>query len=463
MCLPILLEVFINGSVPVSEFALPIGGCIFVGLSLLFANQRAKPLKIGATESFLLTSLAWLLLPIFAGLPFYFCKPLNLSFIDSWYEGASALTTTGSTVISDISAMSHGVALWRLILSYVGGVGIILMGMIIFPVLRIGGMQLFRTESSDRNEKLMPSVTQISLWIVGVYSTLIVISTTMLKLTGMTLEDSISYAISTISTCGLLTKIDVASLNNVWAELTLLLSMIFGGMSLTLLIRTIKGNARILREDRQLRGYIKVLFWFSIVAVSFRWYTSELSLLDSLREGVFNSVSFITTTGLFNSRFDTWGAFATVLFPLMSVVGACTGSTSGGIKIFRFQILLAFAKMQVLQLRRPHGVFAAVYNDQRITDSVAVSILIFIAMYVFSIGSATLLLAVFGYDFASALSASIAAVGNVGVGIGQIVGTESLKAGVLPGAKVVLIACMILGRLELMTLLTLLVPSFWKK
>ncbi|MDR1208179.1 MAG: hypothetical protein LBJ89_02400 [Holosporales bacterium] len=463
MCLPLFLEFCFRAPLPVSDFLLPISGCIFIGLSLFFANKQSKPLKIGTTDAFLLTSLAWLLLPVFAGLPFYCCKPLNLSFIDSWYEGASALTTTGCTAVSDISAMPRWVVTWRLILSYVGGVGIILMGIIIFPILRIGGMQLFRAESSDQDEKLMPSVSQISIWIVGVYSGLIVVSSMLLGLTGMTLQDSIIYAVSTISTCGLMTPTDIRSLNNVWSELILILSMILGGSSLTLFVKAIKGNVRVLTTDRQVHGYLKVLLFFSMVAVFFRWYNSDLTFFDGLREGIFNSVSFITTTGLFNSRFDTWGTFPVVLFSIMSVIGGCTGSTSGGIKIFRFQILFACARTHVLQMRRPHGVFVATYNNQRITESVAISILLFIALYVFSVGGATLLLTMFGYEFTSAISASIAAIGNVGVGVGQIAGIDSVNADILPGAKVVLIACMVLGRLELMTLLTLLIPSFWKR
>lgn len=463
MCVPLFIEFCLSGSLPISDFILPIGGCMFIGLSLFYANKQTKPLKIGTADAFLLTSLAWLLLPVFAGLPFYYCKPLDLSFTDSWYEATSVLTTTGCTTVSDISVMPRWIVAWRLILSYVGGVGIILMGMIIFPILRIGGMQLFKTESSDQNEKLMPSISQLSVWIVSVYSALIVASSMLLGLTGMTLTDSINYAVSTISTCGLLTPTPITSLDNVWSELILVLSMILGGSSLTLFVKAIKGKARILIEDRQLHGYLKVLLIFSVIAVSYRWYTSDLTMLDSLREGVFNSVSFITTTGLFNSQYDTWGTFAAVLFSLMSLVGGCTGSTSGGIKIFRFQILFACAKTHILQMRRPHGIFVATYNNQRITESVAISILLFIAMYIFSIGGATLLLTMFRYDFASALSASIAAIGNIGVGVGQIVGIESVNTDILPGAKVVLIACMILGRLELLTLLTLLIPSFWKR
>jgi trk system potassium uptake protein TrkH len=437
---------------------------MFIGLSLFFANKRSNNIQIGSTDTFLLTSLTWFILPIFAGLPFFCCKPLELSFIDSWYEGVAALTTTGTTVIRDMSLMPRWIVAWRFLLSYVGGVGMILMGMIIFPILRIGGMQLFRTESSDKNEKIMPSVAQIAAWIVGIYSGLIAISFVLLRLTGLPLEESICYAISTISTSGLSTHADsLAHLDNVWSEIVMLLSMILGGSSLILFIKMLKGNFGLMKKDPQLRGYFEVLAVFALLTTFLRWYNSDLSLISSLREGVFNSVSFITTTGLFNSNYERWGEFAAVLFPLMSLIGGCTGSTSGGIKIFRFQILFACAKTHILQLRRPHGVFIPMYNGQKVTESIAASIFVFIALYIFTIGVASLLLASYGLDFETSLSAAIAAVGNVGVGVGRLVGPGGAQISIAWGAKVVLIACMILGRLELLTLLTLLVPSFWRR
>jgi trk system potassium uptake protein TrkH len=454
MCIPMFLEFCLSGAPPVSDFLLPIGGCIFIGFSLFFANKQSGPIKIGTTDAFLLTSLIWVLSPLFAGLPFYCCQPLELSFIDSWYEGASALTTTGCTMIRDSSVIPRWILMWRLVLSYVGGVGIILMGMIVFPILRIGGMQLFRTEYSDKNEKIMPSVTQISVWLVGVYTGLIMLSFLALNLAGLPLEESICYAISTISTCGLSIRTDsLVSNNNAWSEFIMFLSMILGGSSLTLLIKMIRGNIPSLNADQQLKGYFKVLVGVSCVTMFLRWYNSDLTILRSFREGAFNAVSFMTTTGLFNSNYNSWGPFAAVLFPLISVIGGCTGSTSGGIKIFRFQILFAYAKTHVLKLRRPHGVFIPMYNEQKITEPVATSILVFIALYVISIGVAALGLAIFGADFNTAFSAAISAIGNVGSGLNGFTG----------GAKVVLIFCMILGRLELLTLLTLLVPSFWRR
>jgi trk system potassium uptake protein TrkH len=360
--------------------------------------------------------------------------------------------------------MPSWIVTWRFLLSYVGGVGMILMGMIVLPILRIGGMQLFRTEYSDRNEKILPSVAQIATWIVGVYSGLIAISAVLLRLSGLSLRDSVCYAISTVSTSGIPTYSNsLMSLNNVWSEVIILVGMILGGSSLLLFIKGLKGNFGAVKKDIQLKGYLETLLAFSLITTWLRWYNSDLSLFNSVREGALSAVSFITTTGAFNSDYEKWGPFAMLLFPIMSLVGGCTGSTSGGIKIFRFQILFTCAKAHIQQLRCPHGVFIPVYNGQKVTDTVAFSVFVFIALYIITICSASLLLALCGFDFETSVSAAIATVGNVGAGIGSLVGTGGAPCSVAVGAKMVLIVCMILGRLELLTLLTLLLPSFWRK
>ncbi|GHS90812.1 Trk system potassium uptake protein [Alphaproteobacteria bacterium] len=441
-----------------------MSGCLFVGGALIFANKSSEPMKLGTADTFLLTSLTWLAVPFWAGLPFYCCQALDLSLLDSWFEAVSDLTTTGSTILRDVSDMPRWITLWRFLLCYIGGAGIMLMGMIIFPILKIGGMQLFRTESSDKTEKIMPSAAKTALWILIIYSSAIFLSFVLLKITGLSTLDSLCYAISAVSTCGLSTQTDsVMAFNNKGAELVLLLSMMVGGSSLLLYLRLFNGKAALFRKDAQLQGYGRTLLFSALLLSFLRWTTSDASLSESLRQGVFNTVSVITTTGFFNDHYEKWGRFAWVFFPLLSLIGGCTGSTSGGIKIFRLQILIQFIRAHILQLCRPHGIFVPLYNGQKVPEHVSLSVFVFCILYISTIGAAALGLAICGLDFVSAFSMAITSLGNVGVGVGNDIGPMISLAPLAMPPKIILMICMILGRLELLTLLTILTPSFWKK
>lgn len=464
MILPFLVECVTGGVLPWTEFLLPMMSCAFLGGLLVVLNRRPEPPQIGTKEAFILTTATWILLPLFAGLPFYFSLHLKASFVDAWFEGVSALTATGSSVFPP-DALPRSLLVWRFLLSFIGGVGMILMGMIIFPILRIGGMQLFRTESSEKTEKILPSVTQIASWILGVYTGAIFLCCVLLRFVGVPFTDALCHSISAISTCGFSTHPEsVVALHNPAAEIVLICAMVFGGSSLLLFIKIIKGRGiRTALLDAQWTGYIKTLLIFGLTASILRSLLSPLGILEGLREGIFMTVSMITTTAFLNSNYETWGTFATVLFPVLSLVGGCTGSTSGGIKIFRLQVLLACLKTHLRQLRTPHGVFTATYNGQKISESVQISVLVFILLYLTAIGMSAMGLSLCGLDFTTSLTAAIASIGNVGIGIGPLVGPAGALAGLAALPKLILMAGMVLGRLELLTILTLLSPTFWKK
>lgn len=465
MAFPLLIVGISGGAFPWAEFLIPLVGCEFLGGLLIVLNRRSRPPQIGTKDAFVLTSLTWVLLPFFAGLPFYFSPSLRISFMDAWFEGVSALTATGSSVLRP-DALPQPLLMWRFLLSFIGGVGMILMGMIIFPILRIGGMQLFHTESSEKTGKILPSVTQIASWILAVYTGAIFICFVLLRLVGVSFTDALCHAISAVSTCGFSThSASVAALKNPAAEVVLMLGMVFGGSSLLLFIRWIKGSGgtAVFTKDAQWRGYIKTLLLFGLIVSLLRGVSGHLGVEQSLREGFFTTVSILTTTAFLDSNYETWGAFAAVLFPILSLFGGCTGSTSGGIKMFRLQILLSSIKAHLRQLRTPHGVFTATYNGQKVSESVQVSVLVFILLYIGAICAAALGLSLCGLDFTTSLTAAIASLGNVGVGLGPLIGPEGSLAGLAAIPKVILMLGMILGRLELLTILTLLAPSFWRK
>lgn len=457
MALPILLEFCLTGVIQASDFLLPMGGCVFVGLSLVFANKRPQGLRLETSDAFLLTSLTWALLPLFAGLPFYFCSVANLSFVEAWFESVAALTTTGCTMIQNFDDLPRWIILWRFLLAYIGGVGIIIMGMLIFPVLRIGGMQLFRTESSEKSEKILPSVAQLSTWIIGLYTGAIFLCFLGLRLCNMSSLDALCHAISAVSTCGLSTRpASVAEFHSIRCELILLCGMLFGGTSLLLMIKVVKGQRTKLFGDAQWRGYLKTIGIAALLIALLRWLKNGVSLGQSLRDGSFVAVSMITTTGFNHDDYASWGDYACVLLLLFGIVGGCTGSTAGGIKVFRWQILLANLKVHILQLRRPHGIYIPSYAEKEITPTVSTSVFLFVVLYFVLIGIAAVVLSLTGLNFTNALSAAIATLSNLGMGFSPLPQLPIM-------AKFTMMMCMILGRLEVLTLLTLFVPSFWKK
>lgn len=457
MGLPLVAECALGGTLPWEMFLMPMASCAFLGGILVILNRRPGRPEIGTKEAFVLTALAWLVLPLFAGLPFY--AALKIPFVDAWFEGVSALTATGTSLLVP-EALSRPLWIWRLLLCFMGGVGMILMGMVIFPILRIGGMQLFRTESSEKTEKILPSVTQIAVWILGVYAGAMASCFVLLRLVGVSAAEALCHAISAVSTCGYSTQTaSVAALHNPAAEVILMAGMIFGGSSLLLSIKAIKERRVLFLKDAQWRGYMKTLLVFGLVVSLLRWATGGGSVGQSVREGSFMTVSILTTTAFANSDYESWGSFAAVLFPFLGLIGGCTGSTSGGLKIFRLQVFLTCLRTHIQQLCRPHGVFTTHYNGQRMTESVQTSVLVFVLLYLGAIGGMTLGLALCHLDFAVAFTAAIGALGNVGLGMDTLAGGGAL--GTVP--KMILMAGMVLGRLELLTILTLLTPAFWRK
>jgi trk system potassium uptake protein TrkH len=459
----VVLDFFTMGECGFREHILSTGITCFIGLSLFLASRSNEHVQISINNTFLLTTLLWCFVPFFASLPMYFHPSLHLSFIDVWFEATSLLTTTGFTMLKDADTIIP-IIFWKLILCYIGGVGMVLMGMVILPVLRIGGMSLFRTESSEKSEKIMPHVSQIASRIVFIYTLAMVICFCLLKITGVSTLDAICHAVSSVSTCGLATcSKSTLGMDNKFAEFILLFAMFFGGSSLFLYIKIWKNGWRAIKEDPQIKGYVKIIVMFSVLFSVLLWTKCHIPFWESLRKGVFNTVAIITTTGLRTDDFVQFHSFFYVLLFVCSCIGGCTGSTSGGIKIMRIQVILASIKIHILQLRNPNSVFILTYKNQRVTDAVLSSVYGFIALYVMTIVVATFCLSFFDFDFVTCFSTAIAAVSNTGIGVGSIVGPGASITHLSLGPKVILMISMILGRLELLTILTLLAPSFWKK
>ncbi len=465
MLVPIFVEVFIYQASSLQGWYLSLGFSLFVGSLLFLANKPEEKIQLQVRETFILTTASWVSIICFAALPFYFSH-MNLTFIDSLFEATSSLTTTGLTIIKNVEMLPHGLLIWSAILHWLGGIGIIVMAMSIFPALRIGGLHLFRSEFSDKSEKILPKISQIAYGIFFTYLTLTLLCSIGYWLCGLQVFDAICHGVGTVSTGGFSTKIDIfGSFRNPASEWVCMFFMMTGGMTFMLFIRLWHGQWKSFFYDAQIKTYLSLILIVGFVLTGWGWFQEGFnggSFFYILRICFFQVISMVTSTGYFNASYVNWGSFPLILFLILSTVGGCTGSTTGGIKILRFQVLYAVAKNHLHQLRRPHGIFIPSYNGQKISESVAMSVMTFVTLYVLSLAFLAMGLSLSGLDFISSISGASSSLGNVGLGVGEYFGPKGIIANLSNLTKGILMFGMILGRLELLTILVLLIPSFWR-
>lgn len=434
----------------------------FVGICLFLSNARSQSENLTVKQAFILTTLVWLNMALFSALPLYF-SDTNMGFTDSFFESMSGMTTTGSTVMVGLDGQSKGILLWRALIQWLGGVGFIVMAMAILPLLKIGGMQLFRTESSDRSEKALPRARQVASAIGGTYLLLTVLAVITFWAAGMTAFDALCHAMSTLSTAGFSTHdASVGYYNDALIEASITLFMAIGGVPIILFAQFLRGKPGSLLRDSQVRWYIGTLA-LSIFLVS-AWLVNEFNIEWSraLRMASFNVVSVITTTGFATQDYYAWGSFVVLSMFLLGVVGGCTGSTAGGIKIFRFQVLYETTRAQINQLVQPHGVFKPIYNGKPISEQVTSSVITFIILFGTSFSILAVLLSLTGLDYITSMSGAATAMANLGPGLGPIIGPAGNFSSLPDAAKWLLSFGMLLGRLEIFTVLILFSRYFWR-
>ncbi len=437
---------------------------LLFGALFVFANRPSGEVELSLRETFILTTGAWLALSLFASLPFVF-STVTPSYADSLFEAISALTTTGATVIVGLDYAPKGLLLWRALLQWMGGIGIIVMAMTVLPLLRIGGMQLFRSEFSDRSEKVLPRVSQITKAIFWTYSGLTGICAMLLLFAGMSSFDAICHAFTSVSTGGL-TNYDrsIAHFNSSLIELILMVFMVLGAAPLILQVRVLYGDYGALWRDSQFRTYL-LLFVLAVptTLALFRWWTSSLPFLQTTRQTFFNYISIMTTSGYVSADYDHWESYVIVLFLGAMFIGGCTGSTAGGFKIFRLKIVYALTKVQMYKQYKTHVVRIPTYDGQEIAMPIILSVVTFLTLFFLSFGLLSLAVAATGLDFLTSISATAGCLTNTGPGFGHLVGPMGNYAHLPLSAKWILMFAMILGRLELITVLVLFRPSFWRK
>ena len=434
----------------------------FIGMLLILTNSEDEK-KLNLQQAFLLTTLSWLSIALFGSLPFIL-SDLNLSFVDSFFESMSGITTTGSTIITNLDSTAKSILAWRALLQWLGGIGIIVMAITILPLLNIGGMQLFRMESSDSTEKILPRTREVTLLISGIYLILTIACGSSYWLFGMNIFDSIAHAMTTIATGGFSTYNDsIGFFKNPKIEIVSIIFIISGSIPFITYLKFIKGNKKIFFKDVQVKGLIYILILSILIMFIYLLLNNkEYSFSENLRISAFNVVSILSGTGYVTSDFSLWGKFPLIFFLFLMFVGGCAGSTTCGIKIFRFQILGHFITNQIKKLVYPHGFFPIKYNNEKISNTFIYSIIAFIFLYFFIFFILATILSLDGVDFVTSLSGAASAISNVGPGLGNVIGPDGNYYNLPNVSKLSLSLGMLLGRLELFAVLVLFFPAFWK-
>lgn len=464
MLLPAAVELGMTGTNAV-EFLFSAAATGFLGMMAALATRDNSGIRLDVRQAFLLTSLCWIVLPAFAALPLLgmgLDSSIGLSYTDAVFETVSGLTTTGSTVMSGLDTLLPGLLLWRSLLQWVGGIGIIVMAIIILPFLRIGGMQLFRTESSDVSEKVVPRSVDVIKTIALTYFALSVLCAIGYMATGMSAFDAINHAMTTLSTGGYSTHDASFGHFGAASQWVGVVFMIAGASPFLAFARFASGQPRALIDDPQLRTFIKFLAIVIVGSALLLMLDQGIGFFEALTMAAFNITSVATTTGYASVDYTLWGTGAVFGFFLITVMGGCAGSTSGGIKTYRFQVLWITMREQMLRLSSPNRVVILKYHGTRMPEGLPLSVLAFLAAFFASIAVVSLLLAMMGLDFLTAVSATAQAISGVGPGLGEIVGPAGNFSTLPDGAKWLLSLTMILGRLEVFTLLMLFDPHFWR-
>lgn len=432
------------------------GGCLILG-------NIGPSAPLSRRQAFLLMNSAWFTLSIFGSLPFHL-STIDMSITDSIFESISGLTTTGATVIEDLDHTPAGILLWRALLQWVGGISIILMALTVLPFLKVGGMDIFKSELTSDN-KALPRTAERAKQIVLIYAFLTFLCAIGYMAADMEFFDAVTHAMTTISTGGFSNyNGSFMHYNNPALELIAVVFMLLGGIPFILFLSAAKqGSLRTIWQDSQVKVFVSLVIVTTIILTMHFYFSMGMSHLYAIRLAIFNTASIITGTGFFNTNYAVWGPFATTILLFLMVIGGCAGSTTGGIKIFRFQVLYIIVVGQLQKLVYPNSVTILRYNKHPLPEDSPMSIMGFFFIFAFSFLLIAIGLSITGLDFTASFSGAIASISNVGPGLGDVIGPMGNYESLNNSAKVMLSFGMILGRLELFIVLVMLSPHFWRQ
>ena len=460
MLLPLLIDLA-EGRGHWPAFGISAGITITIGAATTLFCRSRRTERLRLQQTFLLTTGVWLALPIFGALPFLFGMT-DARVVDAFFEAMSGLTTTGATVLTDLETLPKGLLLWRGILQWLGGVGIIVVAMVFLPELRVGGMQIFRSAAFDTLGKILPRATEIASRISVIYLSLTLFCVAAYMLAGMDAFDATVHAMTTLATGGFANYDSSFAAFGPAVEYVAVVFMILAALPFVRFVQMTAGTARPLFTDPQVRGFF--LACFVAVALLVMWQVSQQQDLteEGVRKVLFNTVSILTGTGYASDDYMQWGPFPVAMMFFIGLIGGCAGSTSCSIKIFRYQLLFASVRAQMQRIYTPHGIFTPRYDGRPVDDDVLNSVMSFFIFFIVTLGLLSIALGLTGLDFITALSGAGAALANIGPGLGDVIGPAGNYAPLNDTAKWILSAAMFIGRLELLAVYAIFTLSFWR-
>jgi len=459
MIIPIIIQVIYN---QLDSSFIGAGIITIIFGVLFFLSNLNHDKKLNLQQAFLVTSLSWMSIAIFGSLPFIFSS-LELTITDAMFESMSGITTTGSTIITNLNDSPKAILFWRAILQWLGGIGIIVMAITLMPIMNVGGMQLFKISTNDKAEKILPKSKEISIRLILIYLGLTFLCAIFYKVFGMNFFDSLTHSMTTIATGGFSNYNEsIGYFNSATIEITSIIFIILGSVPFIAYIKFLNGDKKIFISDSQIKFFVKIII-ISILILFFYLVIQNKSFEEiSIRAISFNVISILTGTGYVTKEFDNWGSFSLIFFLMLMFIGGCAGSTTCGIKIFRVQILYLFLINQLKKIIYPRGIFVIKYENSSVDEKFMASIISFIYLYIIIFFIITALLSLSGLDFITSISGAATSISNVGPGLGTTIGPNGSFSLLPDFSKWVLSIGMILGRLELFAILVLFLPSFWR-
>jgi len=460
MLVPVVIDVA-SGNPDWQIFVMTMFMSFSVGGMFVLANRGTGD-NLNLRQAFLMTTLAWAVLPAFAALPLAYSE-LGLSYTDAYFEAMSGLTTTGSTIITGLDNAPPGILIWRALLQWFGGIGIIVMAVAILPMLQVGGMQVFKAESFDTVEKILPKASQISGMVSGIYISLTALAMILYLIAGMSIFDAMAHAMTVIATGGFSTSDgSIGHFDSYLIDMITLLFMIIGSIPFVLILQLIRGRPLVFWRDEQVKGFLKLTALLCAGVTIWLIIWKDFNALEAFRYGSFNIISILTGTGYATTNYAQWGSFSATLFFMVMFIGGCAGSTSCGIKIFRFQVLIKSMKSWVNHIIQPNGVFVPTYNRRPIAEDVKSSVMAFLALFLGIFILLAIAISSTGEDWITSFSSAGTALANVGPGLGEKVGPAGNFGSLTDTAKWFMSLGMLVGRLEIFSVLVLFSPAFWR-
>lgn len=433
-----------------------------VGLLLALSSANATRGAFDIRAAYLLTAAIWFVVPAFGALPFMLGAP-RLNFTEAYFESVSGITTTGATVIYGLDDLPAGMNLWRGLLNAAGGLGIAFVAMIFLPVMRVGGMQFFRTEGFDTFGKVLPRATDLAKQLVGVYLGLILIAGLTFAAIGMRPLDATVNAMASIATGGFSPRDASFSVYQGAGEYFGALFMVLGSLPFVRYVQLVNGQTGPLWRDSQVRAYLKIIA-FAVGSVTlWRWATTDMAFEPAFRESLFNLVSIISSTGFFSGSFPTWGGYMLVVAFVIGVIGGCSGSSAAGLTVFRSQLVARALVQQVRQIISPGRVAPVKYEGRTVEPDVMGALILYVTGYVLTLGVLTVAMTFVGLDTQSALFSVWTALGNIGYGFGPAVARTGTFVDFPDAGKWIMTLAMLLGRLGLLAIFVLVLPRFWRR